>query len=541
MPPFDSNASFSSSITPKNGGQGFVVVDPCHPLGIDLQAFPGSSLLAIESLPMSDEDDNLFAGSDDEKSDDTAELLQQSSKKKPPPAARKKKAVQEEEDDDDDLFDSDSEDEAPSAKKAPPPAAAARKPMSKRERLEALAKRKRHDVEPSPNKDLADDSAPKKNKDGAEKKDGYESENSVDSADYVRTREDDAFIDTTGEDDEAIKELYAEQHFDNVNKDDMEDLGKKKRKNYGGRDRDDDGIGGGKDLDNPIVAAVHRLKRKKQEKKSLGEIEDEIKTFLGQMELAAEQDEQAVAERRPATKKLSMLSEVLEMLKKQDYQTHMIDLDLLTVIRRWIQPLPNGQLGNVTVRSKLLDAIANMPGIHPNALKRSELGKTVMTLHKHPKETPNMKRQTRGLIEQWSRGIFQKSGNMRDLEHVHHSRGEGGLASLRRQQQAAGAAASANPASRRDKPTDLKSIIASGKRGSDTGPASANRVRVPFSKGFAFSVRPMGKAGDVADTRRSPAKDKRGGLTKRMVEKSRKVGKNQRSANISVEGRRTKG
>ena len=268
-------------------------------------------------------------------------------------------------------------------------------------------------------------------------------------------------------------------------------------------------------------------------------MEEEVRDFIGQMDAAADQDEQSVAQRRPGLKKLGMLNEVLDMIKKQDYQSYLIDGDLLTSVRRWIQPLPNGQLGNVTVRQKLLEAIANMPGIHPNALKRSELGKTVMLLHKHPKETPAMKRQTRDLIEQWSRGIFQKSGNMRDLEHVHHSRGEGSLAAIRRQQGAA-AGSGVNTAARRDKPGDLKSIIASGKRGGDAMAASANRVRVPFSKGFAYSVRPTAKAGDM-EARRSPAKESRGGLTKRMIDKAKKVGKNQRSANISIEGRRTKG
>lgn len=503
---------------------------------------------------MSDDDDDMFG--DGNESDDTADLFAQantakasgssSGSKKPAAAAAAKKKKSK--DEGDDLFDSDSDDDdddndAPAAKK---PKAKPQKFLSKKEKLEALAKKKRQDEGGPPREKRSSKKKDKPEGAGAadgEQKDGYESGDSIDSEQIERTADDDNFIDTTGEDEEAIKELYAKQRFDEE-EEDMEDNGKKRKYSS----RYDEAIEDGKEPDNPIEAAVFRLKKKKREKKSTLELEDEAKEFVNRMEAAAEQDEEAIAARRPGLKKLQMLNEVLDMVKKQDYQTYLIDADLLTVVRRWVQPLPNGQLGNVTVRQKLLEAIAHMPGIHPNALKRSELGKTVMLLHKHPKETPAMKRQTRNLIEQWSRGIFQKSGNMQDLEHVHHSRGEGSLASYNRQQHAAAAAASGstlNARARRDNPGDLKSIISSGKRGGQEGPASANRVRVPFSKGFAFSVRPTAKAshdagGDQHPQRRSPAKESRGGLAKRMIEKNRKVSKNQRSANISVEGRTTK-
>jgi transcription factor SPN1 len=236
---------------------------------------------------------------------------------------------------------------------------------------------------------------------------------------------------------------------------------------------------------------------------------------------------------------------VVDMLTRKDMQRLLLDLDLLTVCKRWIQPLPNGTLGNVTVRQRMLEAIANMTGetgVGPNDLKRSEFGKVVMVLYKHRSETPAMKRQLKAMIEQWSRPIFQKSGNMRDLERVHASRGEGGLAGLARQHALATARTAEQVNSRGSNDQDLNSLIASGKMGG--GESGINRVRVPFSKGFAFSVRPLAKTtGDVDKrmTKAGPtANDTRGKLGKRMLEKSRVVSKNQRSANISIEGRPTK-
>ena len=480
-----------------------------------------------------DDDDNLFAESDAD-SDDTNELIASSrsaASTKKAAAAKKPDNNDEDSDDDGGLFDSDSdeEEETPRKQKTLQKASPA-SGLSKRERLEALAKKKKGTPEhkASPN-------------DKTES--GYQSGDSYDSADFQRTKEDDDFLDTTGEDADAVNELYADQHFEDERPD--REAGKKKVKKR--RHRDDEAIedNGNGEPDNPIMAAVHRMKKKRREKKSFPEVEEECKAFLGRMEAAAEEDETAVSQRRPALQKLGMLSEVVDMLTRRDMQRMLLDLDLLIVCRRWIQPLPNGTLGNVTVRQKLLEAIANMTGesgISANDLKRSGLGKTVMVLFKHRSETPAMKRQLKKLIEQWSRPIFRKSGDMRDLERVQQSRGEGGLAAVSRQQQAV-ARLSSQQAARNGKKNsqDLDSLIASGKKGG--GESGVNRVRVPFSKGFHFSVRPAARddvVGSPEQQQQRKPKDNRDKLSKRMVEKGRAVSKNQRSANISIEGRPTK-
>jgi transcription factor SPN1 len=565
---------------------------------------------------MSDVEDDLFADSD---SDDTADLIATSKtttssnqkkatttpnnrlqKKKSPAAKKAAKATKEKpaaakkaskaakakaadsdsddekdddkDDDDDDkgLFDSDSDDDeiagkrkksaAAAAKKAPEPPT---KTLSKREKMEALASRHRK-VDPAAAEDGDQDKAKRKSGDKGDKNskskpDGYGSEDSYDSETFERTKEDDDFLDTTGEDAEAVNELYADQHF-NDERPDREDGGQKikKRKirygrddNMGAGDDDDDGAGGdggeGGAPMNPVMAAVHRMKKIKRVKLSFTEMEEEAKMFIGRMELAVDEDEMAIAERRPAVKKLGMLNEVLQMLARRDIQRVLLDLDLLVICKRWVQPLKNGTLGNVTVRQRLMEAIANMTGdtgVNAMDLKGSEFGKVVMTLAMHKSETPTMKRQLKALIDQWSRPIFQKSGNMRDLERVHGSRGEGGLAALSRQQHAV--AKQTEAAKRKvssSERQDLQSLITSGKKG---GPeAGINRVRVPYSKGFNFSIRPENKTSHAdtspADKRRAgPAKDNRGKLSKRMVEKGRAVVKSQASANVSVVGRPTK-
>jgi transcription factor SPN1 len=111
------------------------------------------------------------------------------------------------------------------------------------------------------------------------------------------------------------------------------------------------------------------------------------------------------------------------------------------------------------------------------------------------------------------------------------------MASARAAQSSTAAAAS-----RATNERDIQDLIATGKS-SAASKQESNRVRVPFSKGFQYSVRPQGRTGDVADKRmamRANTKDTRGNLSKRMTEKGRAASKNQRSANISIEGRPAK-
>ena len=496
----------------------------------------------------SDDEDDLFG--DD--SDDTADLIATSkTNSAAPPAVKKKnsevpkkkatnkKTADSDDDSDGGLFDSDSDDDDKSSSKKKPVA----KELSKRQRLELLAKKKGGVTSKgSETKSKSSNSDGNKSKKGD---DGYDSEDTYDSGKFERTEEDDNFIDTTGEDADAVNELYSEQYFG----DDRPDREHKKPKGKKRRNNDDEAIedNGNLEPDNPIMAAVHRMKKKKRDKKNLSEVEEEAKHFIHQMELAADEDETAIAERRPATKKLSILNEVCDMLKRRDMQRLLLDLQLLKVCKRWIQPLRTGTLGNITVRQRLLDAISKMTGetgINLNDLKQSEFGKVIMILFKHRSETPAMKRQLKELVDNWSRPIFNKSGNMRDLERVHGSRGADGLAALSRQQQVVSQQkdrdkqrATAHAANQ-----DLNSLIESGKKGG--AESGSNRVQVPFSRGFAFSVRPESRASVSPEKRNIPAglpKDNRSNLTKRMVEKSRTVCKNQRSANVSVEGRVTKG
>lgn len=507
-------------------------------------------------------------------------------------------------DDDDEeeagLFDSSSEDEGPkkkklgkkkkagaaaAGKKKAAAAAAKKRPAkkdtrSKKERMEALAKKRAGGDDSSemkkPRKKRAKTS--KEGEGGEKKKEGEDGYESYDSADFQRTKEDDDFIDADDEDPDALKELYSEQHFaadDEAMEYDSDDERTKKKKKSGGGSRKSGG-GGGLDkislsddedgkpsATSALKDAVKRMQRKKKEVKKLSELEEEGTVFLKLMDEAADADDECIANRKPALKRLGMLQQVMDMLARKDMVRVLLDLDLLSVVKRWVQPLPNGTLGNVTLRRRIIESIANMTGengVNAHDLKQSGFGKTVMQLYMHKSETPEMKRLLKSTIEQWSRPIFQKSGNMRDLERAQMARvgiHEGSLVGIARahaaeakneERRKSGGGDASKRGSNED---DLAEIISSGSKAT-AGEAGNNRVRVPYSKGFQYSVRPESKSGYVGDKRNLVSAkaaqggvvkdgDRREALGKRMIQKSRKTNKQtQRSANISIEGRAVK-
>jgi transcription factor SPN1 len=413
--------------------------------------------------------------------------------------------------------------------------------------MEALQAKKRQEMR-------AVSSVPSGDSDKRQPTGGDDDEDSYDSAEYVRTKEDLDFIDTEGDDADAVAELYAEQNFDDERGEAMEEPSRKKKVNGAGsstyRGRSERAmLEAEADEDDPILQAVNKLKKKKKVQKKYTELEEDAKPFLARMEEAAEEDEDAVRQRRPALQKLKMLDEVVDTLAKRDMHRPLLDNDLLVISKRWIQPLPNGSLGNVTVRQRLLGSISSMTGengITASDLKRSEFGKVVMSLYMHKDETPAMKRQLKSLIDQWSRPIFKKSGNMRDLGRVDRV-GTGisqiNKAHMREEQERERAArAPIFRGHRGGKDQDLDSLIRSGVKGKTE--SGINRVRVPFSKGFQYSIRPENKLTGDVDKRRlvaGPTQDTRGKLSRRIVEKGRTKSKNQRSANISIEGRAAKG
>uniref|UniRef100_A0A182VZK4 TFIIS N-terminal domain-containing protein n=1 Tax=Anopheles minimus TaxID=112268 RepID=A0A182VZK4_9DIPT len=134
-----------------------------------------------------------------------------------------------------------------------------------------------------------------------------------------------------------------------------------------------------------------------------------IVELLQQMKQAATQDRQLNLESKPATKKIAILHKVMQQLIKKDLQHTFLDYDLLHVLAEWIRPLPNKALPCLQIRESVLKLLTSFPAIDKLYLKQSGIGKAVMYLYKHPKETKANRKRANVLIAGWFRSIFNIS------------------------------------------------------------------------------------------------------------------------------------
>ena len=183
-----------------------------------------------------------------------------------------------------------------------------------------------------------------------------------------RTAEDDAFIDDDGAD-----------PADDV---------------FGDEDGEPDDMGNileAAEDDDEIDRMLNKKKRQGHEQ-SQQDMQATVENFLARMEAAAEGDMDANQNNKPAIQKLRMLPDVLDMLSSQNVHNEFLDGGLLGVFKAWIEPMPDGSLPNITVRSAVLKLLAQLPidisyEGRKEQLKKSGLGKVVMFLFKLPDET----------------------------------------------------------------------------------------------------------------------------------------------------------
>lgn len=129
-----------------------------------------------------------------------------------------------------------------------------------------------------------------------------------------------------------------------------------------------------------------------------------------------------------ATRKLKMMPLVENQLKKIDFREALLDSGILSVICDWLTRLPDGSLPNLQIREKLLRILVEFNIDDIDRIKASGIGKAVMYLYKHPKETKENKRIAGQLIARWSRPIFNLDSDFhsisrdqrekRDFEHM---------------------------------------------------------------------------------------------------------------------------
>lgn len=411
--------------------------------------------------------------------------------------------------DDDGLFESDEDDEVsqPTQKRSRLMKADSSRPSAKKQRLSEASRPK-----PIPTQ-------------SHEEGDEYDSDEDV-----VRTKEDDDFLDQDDDDVDLLKEY--ENDTQDFNDDRPEYSRPSNRGGAGGVLPSQPSGSSSNVASDPLSQAMADMKKKKTQELTetqKGEIALEV---LQRMDKAYNDDKLMVEREQPAVQKLKLLPHVKKMLTIKQMQTTLLDYDLLSVLKAWVEPGHKGALPSLTVRTTIYDLLMMLP-CHSEHIKRSGIGKTLVGLCKVKAETTANKQKLKEIIEKWSRPIFGKSVDARSMDirgrMVYETQDE----SRRRREQAIKHSPRAADSSR----VAIDSVL-EGTASKSLGDDGFNRVRCPTSNGFMFTARPASQPQRSSSNKKDDEKSAKAKLGKRLADLKGSSGKsNFRLVSAAVSGR----
>lgn len=130
---------------------------------------------------------------------------------------------------------------------------------------------------------------------------------------------------------------------------------------------------------------------------------------------AADEDMNSNKDRLPATAKLRMLPQVMDVMQKTGMSQSILDNNLLEGVRRWLEPLPDKSLPSLNIQNTFFETLSKMY-IDTGSLKESGLGRVVIFYTKCKRVTPHIARIANTLVSNWSRPIIKRSASYRDRQ-----------------------------------------------------------------------------------------------------------------------------
>ncbi|KAF8397472.1 hypothetical protein HHK36_016389 [Tetracentron sinense] len=163
-------------------------------------------------------------------------------------------------------------------------------------------------------------------------------------------------------------------------------------------------------------------KKKKKSEKSAAEIALLVEHLMAELEVTAEEDAELNRQSKPAINKLKKLPLLTEVLSKKQLQLEFLDHGVLTLLKNWLEPLPDGSLPNINIRTAILKILTDFPidldqYDRREQLKKSGLGKVIMFLSRSDEETTSSRKLAKDLVDKWSRPIFNKSTRFEDMRN----------------------------------------------------------------------------------------------------------------------------
>ncbi|KAJ8484790.1 hypothetical protein OPV22_017275 [Ensete ventricosum] len=172
--------------------------------------------------------------------------------------------------------------------------------------------------------------------------------------------------------------------------------------------------------DDEIEQLFNGGRKKKKIERSPAEISLLVEHIMAELEVVTEEDAELNRQNKPAINKLMKLPLLVEALSKKNLQQDFLDHGVLSLMKNWLEPLPDGSLPNMNVRTAILEVLSDFPidleqYVRREQLKRSGIGKVIMFLSKSDEETTSNRKLAKELVDRWSRSIFNKSIRHEDM------------------------------------------------------------------------------------------------------------------------------
>ncbi|WJX56289.1 Transcription factor iws1 [Trifolium repens] len=230
-------------------------------------------------------------------------------------------------------------------------------------------------------------------------------------------------------------------------------------------------------------------KKKKKNERSPAEIALLVENVMAELEVTAEEDAELNRNNKPAINKLRKLPLLTEVLSKKQLQLEFLDHGVLTLLKNWLEPLPDGSLPNINIRTAILKILNDFPidleqYDRREQLKKSGLGKVIMFLSRSDEEINVNRKLAKELVDKWSRPIFNKSTRFEDMRNNEDDRVPYRRPSVKKPTNKAAGMAS------RDGDLDLEF----SQQGPKSGQSSARQLTSrPEATPLDFVIRPQSK------------------------------------------------